>query len=56
MKRSRLKAVVNHDVKNKKHGSLLIVNTNNIKNLKNKFGPINIDYNNLFTLIYMAII
>ena len=53
MKRSRLKAVVNYDVKNKKHGSLLIVNTNSTKNFKNKFGPINIDYNNLFTTVYM---
>lgn len=52
MKRSRLKVVVNHDLKDKKHGSLLILNTNDIKNIKNKLGPLNIEYNNLFTMTY----
>ena len=36
MKRSRLRVVVNHDLKDKKHGSLLILNNMNTKNLKNK--------------------
>lgn len=52
MKRSRLRVVVNHDLKDKKHGSLLILNNMNTKNLKNKLGPVNIEFNNLFTMTY----
>lgn len=53
LKRTRYKTVVNYDLKNKKYGSLVIVNTMDIKDLKNKFGNVLIDYNSLFNQIYM---
>ena len=53
LKRTRYKTVVNYDLKNKKYGSLVIVNTTDIKDLKNKFGNVLIDYNSLFNQIYM---
>lgn len=52
LKRSRLRTVVNYDLRDKKHGSLVILNTMDTKGLKGKFGPINIDYNHLFTQTY----
>lgn len=52
LKRSRLRTVVNYDLKDKKHGSLLILNTMDTKGMKAKFGPINIEYNNLFIQTY----
>lgn len=52
LKRSRLRTVINHDLKDKKHGSLVIINTMNVKGMKNKFANINVEYNNLFNQVY----
>ena len=52
LKYSRLRPVINYDVKNKRYGSLLIMNTMDIKDLKNKLGTVNIEYNNVITMCY----
>lgn len=52
LQRSRLRPVINYDNKNKRYGSLLIMNTMDTNNLKTKLGIINIDYNNVMTMCY----
>ena len=52
LKSSRLRPVINYDMKAKRFGSLLILNTSDVKNLKNKLGAVNIEYNNLITMCY----
>ena len=52
LKRSRLRPVINYDIKNKRYGSLLIMNTMENKDLKNKLGIVNIDYNSVITMCY----
>ena len=52
LKRSRLRPVINYDMKNKRYGSLLIMNTMDMKDLKGKLGIINIDYNSVMTMCY----
>lgn len=52
LKRTRYRVYMNHDLRNKKYGSLVIMNTLDSKNLKDKFGMINIEYSNLFTMTY----
>ena len=52
LKRSRLRVIMNHNVRDKKFGSLVILNTLDTTNLKNKIGNINIEYSNLFTMTY----
>ena len=53
LKRSKLRPVINYDIKNKRYGTLLIMNTMDNKNLKQKLGIVNIDYNNVITSCYM---
>ena len=52
LKRTRYRVYMNHDLRNKKYGSLVIMNTLDSKNLKEKFGMINIEYSQLFTMTY----
>ena len=52
LKRSRLRPVLKHDVKNKRYGSLLIMNTMDTKNLKSKLGTVNVDFNSILTMCY----
>lgn len=52
LKRSRYRVYMTHDLRNKKYGSLLIMNTLDSNGLKDKFGMINIEYGNLFTMAY----
>ena len=52
LKRSKLRSVINFDNRNKRYGSLLIMNTTDIKNLKQKLGILNIDYNGIMTMCY----
>ena len=52
MKRSRLKSIINHNINDKKHGMMIIMNTNEIKGMENKFKPIDIKHNNLVTNFY----
>ena len=52
LKRSKLRSVINYDNRNKRYGSLLIMNTMDIKNLKQKLGILNIDYNSVITMCY----
>ena len=52
LKRTRYRVYMNHDIRNKKYGSLVIMNTLDSKNLKEKFGMINIEYGQLFTMTY----
>ena len=52
LKRSRYRVCINHDAKNKKYGSLLIVNTLNTNDLKGKLCNLNIEYAKLFTMTY----
>lgn len=52
LKRSRLRTIINYDLRDKKHGSLIILNTMDTKGLKDKFGPINIEYNHMFMQTY----
>ena len=52
MKRSRLKSIINHNVNDKKHGTLIILNTAEVKGMESKFRPIDIKYNNLVTQFY----
>ena len=52
LQRSRLRPVINYDLKDKRHGSLLIMNTMEVKDLRLKLGTVNIDYNNIMTMCY----
>jgi hypothetical protein len=52
MKRSRLKSIINHNVNDKKRGTLIILNTTEVKGMESKFRPIDIKYNNLVTQFY----
>ena len=52
LKRSRLKSIINHDVKDRKRGSLIIMNTMDVKGMEAKFKPIDIKYNNLVSHVY----
>ena len=52
LKRSRLRPVIQYDQKNKRYGSLVIMNTMDTKNLKLKLGTINLEYNNVVTMCY----
>ena len=52
MKRSRLKSIINHNVNDRKHGTLVILNTTEVKGMESKFKPIDIKYNNLVTRLY----
>ena len=52
LQRSRLRPVINFDNKNKRHGSLLIMNTMELKDLKAKLGIVNIEFNNVMTMCY----
>ena len=52
MKRSRLKSIINHNVNDKKRGTLIILNTSEVKGMESKFRPIDIKYNNLVTQFY----
>lgn len=52
LKRSRLRSVLNYDTRNKRYGSLLIMNTMDTKNLKNKLGTVNVEYNSILTMCY----
>ena len=52
LQRSRLRPVINYDIKNKRYGSLLIMNTMDYTDLKGKLGIINIEYNNVITSCY----
>lgn len=52
LKRTRYRVYMAHDQRNKKYGSLLIMNTLNSEGLKDKFGNINIEYGKLFTMTY----
>lgn len=53
MKRSRLRPVINYDNKNKRYGSLLIMNTLSYTDLKTKLGVVNIELNNVMTSCYI---
>jgi len=52
LKRTRLRPVIQYDQKNKRYGSLVIMNTMDTKNLKLKLGTINLEYNNVVTMCY----
>ena len=52
LKRSRLRPVLKYDVRNKRYGSLLIMNTMDTKNLKAKLGTVNVEFNSLLTMCY----
>ena len=52
MKRSRLRPVINYDIRNKRYGSLVIMNTLSVTDLKRKLGPINIDYSGVLASCY----
>lgn len=52
LRRMRIKSIVKHDLKEPKKGSMVIMNTTNSADYLNKFGPIQIQYNNLFQQIY----
>ena len=52
LQRSRLRPVINFDNKNKRYGSLLIMNTMELKDLKAKLGIVNIEFNNVMTMCY----
>lgn len=52
LQRSRLRPVINYDIKNKRYGSLLIMNTMDYSNLKGKLGTVNIEYNSVITMCY----
>ena len=52
MKRSRLRPVINYDIRNKRYGSLVIMNTLSVTDLKRKLGPINIDYSSVLVSCY----
>ena len=52
MKRSRLRPVINYDIRNKRYGSLVIMNTLSVTDLKRKLGPINIDYSSVLASCY----
>ena len=52
LKRSRLRPVLKYDIKNKRYGSLLIMNTMDTKNLKSKLGTVNVEFNSILTMCY----
>ena len=52
LKRTRLRPILNFDNRNKRYGSLLIINTMDTKNLKGKLGTLNIEYNSIVTMCY----
>ena len=52
LQRSRLRPVINYDIRNKRYGSLLIMNTMDYSNLKGKLGTVNIEYNTVMTMCY----
>ena len=52
LKRTRLRPILNFDNRNKRYGSLLIMNTMDTKNLKGKLGTLNIEYNSIVTMCY----
>ena len=52
LKSSRLRPVINYDIKNKRYGTLLIMNTLDMKDLKLKLGVVNIEYNSVITMCY----
>jgi hypothetical protein len=52
LKRTRLRPVLKYDVRNKRYGSLLIMNTMDTKNLKAKLGTVNVEFNSLLTMCY----
>ena len=53
LKRYRLKCIPNYDLKDKKHGSLVILNSMDNTLLKEKFGNLMLEYNNLFQFTYI---
>ena len=53
MKRSRLRPIIKYDNKNKRYGSLLIMNTLSYTDLKAKLGIVNIEFNNVMTMCYI---
>lgn len=52
LKRTRLRPVIKYDVRNKRYGSLVIMNTMNITELKQKLGTINIEYSSVIGMCY----
>ena len=52
MKRSRLRPIIKYDTRNKRYGSLVIMNTLTVTDLKRKLGPINIDYSGVLVSCY----
>ena len=52
MKRVRYKVIMKHDPHNKRYGSLVIMNTMSLTGLREKFGLIDIEYNNMFKSVY----
>ncbi len=52
LQRSRLRPVINYNLKDKRHGTLLILNTMDVKDLKGKLGTLNIEYNNVINMCY----
>ena len=50
LQRSRLRPVINYDIRNKRYGTLLIMNTMDYSNLKGKLGTVNIEYNSVIRL------
>ena len=52
MKRSRLKSIINHNPNDRKRGTLVILNTSEVKGMESKFRPIDIKYQNLVNQFY----